>query len=163
MSLGYAQIAANRRVRQMMVMIFALVDILLTGCAHPEHAGIADLLSRIERADSNEDLPGVLSCYSDDIVWIPPDGSVVRGIDSIRNRYQQLFAENDLTVANRAEGIKEGAGVASVSGLTHVSRTPRAGGPRLTSRDRFIMLVRDSASGWRVHMLGWWPEEVGGK
>lgn len=163
MPVGYAHDPARRRPRQRMLTYFTLVSVLLTGCAPPDHTGIADLLAQIERSDTHEDLDGVLACYSGDVTWFTPDGSVVRGIDTVRSRYQQLFAENDLDVTIRAENIHMGEGVASVSGLTRVRRTPRAGGASVTSRDRFIMLARDSKAGWRVHMLAWWPEPSGGK
>ena len=163
MPVGYAHGESSRRPHQLVVTGLALVGVLLTGCAHPEHAGLANLLTRIERADSNEDLEGVLACYSDDAIWFPPDGSVICGINAIRSRYQQLFAENDQNVTIHTENINSGDGVASVSGLTQVRRTPRIGGTCVTSPDRFILLVRHSGTGWRVHMLAWWPESISGK
>jgi ketosteroid isomerase-like protein len=172
MSAGYARGRTLRNFVMLIVASFACSSVVLTGCARPhlrtataafadsqERTRIDELLNRIQSADTKEDLTGVLACYTPEVTWFPPDGSAVYGIDLIRARYQQLFAENDLDVTIRAEDMQIGRSVASVAGSTLVHRAPRSGGPPVTSQDRFIMLVRKSEAGWRVQVLAWWPDE----
>ena len=108
-------------------------------------------------ADQRRDLDAALRCYSDDVVWLPPNAAEVRGRDVIAARYRTMFAAYDPrldvdVVEHRATGD-----LAFVRGVTHGELRPRGASDAVAVHDAFVALLRRADDGWRITHLIWHP------
>jgi uncharacterized protein (TIGR02246 family) len=107
-------------------------------------------------ADNRRDLASVLAYYASDAVLLPPGEAPVIGRDSIRPRYEALFAgfspEIQLEIA---EACVE-AGIGFVRGRNGGRLLPRGPGEVRVLDDAFVMLLRREPDGaWRISHLIW--------
>jgi len=56
-------------------------------------AAIETLLEQVRQADMSGDVEGLLACYTDDVVSMPPDLPAMVGKDALRTYYQEAFSQ----------------------------------------------------------------------
>lgn len=155
--------------RMRMLLISNLAAIVVAGCSSPGHSSpgtpghakdeIVATLERLIVADNMGDLETVLSCYTDDVIWLPPGEPPVSGKDAIAARYGKLFGgsrlEFDLEVADAfADGT-----VGSAWGFVRGTVKPVAGGDTAQVNDKFLAVLHWDGAAWRVARLAWSPQE----
>jgi uncharacterized protein (TIGR02246 family) len=120
---------------------------------------IIGTLQRLIDGDNARDLETVLSCYTDDVTWLPPGEPPLSGKDAIRARYEKLFAgfrvEFTLEIA---EASADGA-AGSAWGTTRGAITPVDGGEPTRVNDKFLAVLRCEDGTWRVARLAWSPQQ----
>ena len=143
----------------------AFVGIALAGCGAPRAApscdtsagAVAHAAEYLIDRDNARDLAGVLAGYTGDVTWYPPAGAPLHGIEAIRPRYEQLFA--NFAVALRSDALEATGNGATgyVIGTTQGTLTPLDGGQAVEVDDRFVAIVRCAAGEWKVSRLIWNP------
>lgn len=124
--------------------------------ADSEHAA-ERTVERLITADNAGDLAGVLACYADDVVWLPPDGEVVAGKAAVRPRYERLFASYVPDVALEVTEVRAGDALAFVRGFTRGVLRPKRGGEPTRVNDKFLAVLHRDAGAWRISHLMWSP------
>ena len=117
-------------------------------------AEIRSVLREMERADSNENIDGILAVYAPGVTWLPPEGPPICGIEKIRPRYESLFEKHDVSVQILEHEIRVARPYAYCVGTTHVLLKPRDGGDPVLNQDKFLMILRYDGN-WRVSHLMW--------
>ena len=121
-------------------------------------AGIIGTVERLIDADNARDLEAVLTCYTNDVIWLPPGEAPVQGKEAIRARYESLFASFDIAFTLEIAEASGRDGVGFAWGTTRGSITPRAGGAAIPVDDKFLAVLREEADGrWLVARLAWSP------
>jgi ketosteroid isomerase-like protein len=129
------------------------VDCLPDAAAVREVRAVA---TGIVAADNQRDIERVVAYYSADAVLMPPGEAPVVGRDSIRPRYEALFAAFTPEIELRVEEACAGAGLAFVRGHNGGRLIPRASGEVRVLDDAFVMLLRLEPGGvWRISHLIW--------
>ncbi|HEX5012176.1 MAG TPA: nuclear transport factor 2 family protein [Planctomycetota bacterium] len=152
----------------MRVLLAACLAANLAACSSPGHplpgtpdhakAAIVATLERLIVADNACDLETVLSCYTEDVIWLPPGEPPVSGKTAIAARYGKLFGSSRLELdIEVADAFADGT-VGSAWGFTRGSITPVAGGDRTEVNDKFLAVLRWDGSAWRVAQLAWSPQ-----
>ncbi len=117
---------------------------------------ILSALDGVIAADNAGDLEAAVAHYTEDVIWLPPNGEVVRGRDEIAERYRQTFDAFDVSVLADAEVIEVEGDRASIQGRTTGELVQRDGGPRIPIDDGFLMLLECGADAtWRISHLAW--------
>jgi uncharacterized protein (TIGR02246 family) len=110
----------------------------------------------IVAADNRSDIERVVTYYSADAVLMPPGEAPVVGRDSIRPRYETLFAGFTPAIELRVEEACVGDGLGFVRGRNGGRLIPRASGESRVLDDAFLMLLRLEPEGvWRISHLIW--------
>src|SRR5262245_43925080 len=127
----------------------------------PEHArdAIVATLERLIVADNMGDLETVLSCYADDVIWLPPGEPPVSGKDAIAARYGKLFGGSRLEFDVEVAAASADGTVGSAWGFVRGTVTPVAGGDAVQVNDKFLAVLRWDGAAWRVARLAWSPQE----
>ncbi|MEM7201100.1 MAG: DUF4440 domain-containing protein [Planctomycetota bacterium] len=139
---------------------FVVLVGLLGGCRGPAVGPAAAdevmaALRSLEAADNAGDADAIAAHYAEDAVLHPPRGSAVRGRSQVRARYQDGLAQFALEVNIQASGVEIAGDCATCWGHTtgrfvwRDERTPTA------FRDRYLMTLRRSATGWQIAHLMW--------
>ena len=125
----------------------------------PEATGvreIRDVATGIVAADNRRDIDRVLAYYTADAVLMPPGEAPVVGRDSIRPRYEALFAAFTPEIEAQIEEACVGSSVGFVRGRNGGRLVPRASGDSRVLDDAYLMLLRPDAQGaWRISHLMW--------
>lgn len=58
-----------------------------------DQAAIETLMEEVRQADMSSDIDGLLGCYTDDVVSMPPDLPAVVGKEALRAYYEEAFAQ----------------------------------------------------------------------
>lgn len=116
-------------------------------------------VERIVAADNARDLAGVLAAYTDDIVWLPPNGDMLRGRAALRARYEPLFAGFQPHMAVEVVDARSSGVMGFAWGYVKGSLTPVEGGDAVPVDDKFLAVVRHEDGEWRVARLMWGPRE----
>ena len=108
------------------------------------------------QAFNRKDLPKVLSFYSGETVFMPPNAPTVRGRDAVGDFYKGMFAEGagDLVIESKDVG---GHGtLAYESGTFSLVRKP-ASGPETRDRGKYMFIWRYYAAqkAWLMDYTIW--------
>jgi len=144
-----------------------VAPILGAGCALPDtsrgvdrsvadRADVERAVRAIIDADNAADLAAVLDCYTDDVLWIPPEDLPIRGRTAIEPRYRELFAAYQPRMAITIDDLQIEGDWAIARGGTEGELAPHAGGPAVIVHDNYLMLLRREGGGrWRISLLMW--------
>jgi ketosteroid isomerase-like protein len=113
-------------------------------------------LLRIIDGDNAASVDRVMSNYSSDPVWMPPNRPPIRGTQ-VRNAYTRQFASEHPHLKITVSDVRAGDGVAHVTGLTEGTVEPKDGSPGRKVHDRFDAIVVCERDGWKVSVLSWGP------
>lgn len=119
---------------------------------------IKKVVETIIFADNEGDLEGVLACYSDNAILMPPNDPMIKGKTEIRKRYEGIFA----TTTMRLENITEEAHVSGdwglIRGRTIGVITAIDSGEKKSIKDKYLMILRLGQTGdWKISHLMWSP------
>lgn len=138
-----------------------------TGCLHlarqpaiscpATEEAVRSVAHGLVAADNRGDLRSVLDHYTEHITFITPEGEVVQGVSTIRQRYEGLFAKFAVDIALVPEETIVDNELAFIRGRTIGTLRPKsAPESRQELDDRFLMVLRcDPELGWRVSHLMW--------
>jgi uncharacterized protein (TIGR02246 family) len=150
-----------------MPLLFLFVALVLPGRAETESSpaeAVRAVVHEIIAADNARDLDRAMSCYTDDLVNLPPTGGAIRGKAEQRARYASLFAQNQVELETSIEELHADADYAWVRGVNSGKIRPLDGSAARIVRDNYLMILRREQNGrWRIHRLMWTPEKPAGK
>ncbi len=133
--------------------------LLATGCRNTgshEALSPAGVLTRVIAADNRGDLDGVLACYADDAVLIPPRGSRVAGREAIRTRYEDGFARYRFELRCETSELRVDGAHAWARGETRGVLLSRAGEGDVRVQDAFLAVLQQEPDGrWCIARLAW--------
>jgi uncharacterized protein (TIGR02246 family) len=110
----------------------------------------------IVEADNRRDLEKVLSYYAADAVLMPTGEAPVVGRDTIRPRYEALFAGFEPRIESRIDEACVSQRLGFVRGHNGGRLVPRTGGEPRALDDVYVMLLRLEPNGaWRISHLIW--------
>jgi uncharacterized protein (TIGR02246 family) len=141
------------------VIAISLAALALEGCsaAPPASAAAADR-TRVERATAafhqalrTNDLDTFMSYVAEDVFFMPPGESPVRGRDAVRTwltRFLAQYRTSSLTLADRE--VLVGAGWAVELGTFEWALQPAAGGSAVVDRGNYMQVWKEQADkSWR--------------
>jgi len=132
----------------------------LAGCASSRSAQTPVMVMQsIIDADNAGDIDAAASCYTDDVVWIPPQGELVIGKSNVRDRYARMYGQYDVELSATYEETEVADTLAYVRGITQGRLIPRNGDDPVHVHDRFLGICRKHDGRWRVARLMWMPVE----
>jgi uncharacterized protein (TIGR02246 family) len=121
--------------------------------------GVPDIravASGIVAADNRRDIERVLAYYAADAVLMPPGEASVLGRDTIRPRYEELFANFTPEIDLQIHEACVSGSLGFVRGSNRGRLSPRGAGEVRLLNDPFIMLLRVESDGvWRISHLIW--------
>jgi uncharacterized protein (TIGR02246 family) len=142
----------------------ALMTALLASCKSPPpmQTPMCDLSSRAVGAaatalidhDNRRDLEGVLAGYTDDVIWLTPQGDVIQGKDALRPRYESMF-QNEVALAIEILEARGAGEIGYARGVTGGTLTPPNGEPAQRVNGKFLAITRCESGRWRVSHLMW--------
>src|SRR5262245_8917057 len=100
---------------------FSSLLLAVAACSGPQQDKSApdagrQLVSKIIESDNRADIEGVLMCYSDDAVLMPPGRDIIAGINEIRANYEEIFSKSDLNLDFTIDSLLVAADTATCSG-----------------------------------------------
>ena len=152
-----------------LVLLVSLLAASLPGCCTircgPQAAGtsataLGGIIGTVERlidADNTRDLEAVLSCYTDDVVWLPPGDAPVQGKLAVSARYESLFAACVIQLTLEITEASADGRTGFAWGTTRGTITPVGGGAAIPVDDKFLAVLREEDGHWRVARLAWSP------
>ncbi len=123
----------------------------------PSEDAVRRVMERIVEGDNRRDLEGVLACYTEDVVWLPPRGLPVLGKASIRARYETLFSRFQPDIRVVVEEVRVSPEIALARGGTRGALTPIDSGLIQLLDDKFLAALRCQDGHWLVSHLAWSP------
>jgi len=122
--------------------------------ASADLAAISALLEEVKQADMSGDVEGLLACYSDDVVSMPPDLPAIVGKDALRAYYEEAFSQLSI------ESLEMTAAETHVAGDWAFSRgkfeetvTP-SGGDAFDVVGKYLFIFHREADGsWKIARL----------
>jgi len=131
----------------------------LTPQCGPDAPGVREIravASGIVAADNRRDIERVLAYYAADAVLMPPGEAPVLGRDTIRPRYEDLFANFTPEIDLQIHEACVSGSLGFVRGSNGGRLSPRGAGEVRQLNDPFIMLLRVESDGvWRISHLIW--------
>jgi uncharacterized protein (TIGR02246 family) len=125
----------------------------------PDAPGVPEIravASGIVAADNRRDIERVLAFYAADAILMPPREAPVAGRDSIRPRYETLFAQFTPEIDLELHEACAASRLGFVRGRNGGRLVPRGSGDPHPLDDVFVMLLRlESDGAWRISHLIW--------
>lgn len=150
--------------RRALGLLLAASPCLLAACGSTRglvSSAPADVLQRAISADNRGDIEGVLSCYANDAVLVPPRGSRVEGLDAIRERYASAFAAFRFDLHCDTNDVSIDGRQAWARGETRGRLISKTDGNEVVVHDTFLAVLQlDDAHTWRIARLAWRPAEA---
>lgn len=108
------------------------------------------------------DLEAILSFYAEDAILLPPNGGPIRGLEAIRQHYEELFQTSVLYIRALSLETQVSSDWAFDRGTVDGQILPREdehgkikGEPKIVN-DKYVMtLRREGKNGWRITRLIW--------
>lgn len=121
----------------------------------PLRAAVACLVNN----DNSGSLEGLLACYANDAVLVPPQGRVIEGKPALRLHYERIFNSSKLSLSMLAIEAGSGGDIAFVRGFTEGRVSKVSDGSTTEINDKFLALMRCDGSNWQVTHLMWSPNK----
>lgn len=107
-------------------------------------------------ADNAGDLQAALDCYTDDVLWIPPDSPPITGKAAIGPRYEKMYRDFRPELVLSTDELIVSGDLAYVRGTTCGRLVPRAAGKATEVDDDCVMILRRAPNGeWKIARLMW--------
>lgn len=117
---------------------------------------VVEAIHKLIDADNRRDIEAVLACYTNDVIWLPPDDTLIVGVQAIRDRYEKLFAAYRVDIQIQVAEIEVRDDLAYAWGSTSGRLIPEEGGAPLPVDDKYMMLLAKAPGrGWLVRRLMW--------
>lgn len=137
--------------------VILALPVLLGACSGMPVRSVESVIRGLIQADNASDIDRIAAFYAEDAVLMPPEGAPVHGRKEIRERYRRGFERFKLSVELRSEETRVAGDWAFDRGVTkghyvwHDGREPTA------FEDKYVMILKQTADGWRVAVLMWSP------
>jgi ketosteroid isomerase-like protein len=136
----------------------AFVTICLSGVSArqtPPPATPRAVLASLMKADNANDLDGVMAVYAADAALLPPNDFIVQGSEAIRQRYQYIFSSTRTAVTFVVDEEQVTGDLAYIRGRSLGSRKSSDGQSTEVLTHKFVMVLRQERSAWRITSLIW--------
>jgi ketosteroid isomerase-like protein len=104
----------------------------------------------------------VLSFYSSEIVFMPPNSPILRGKDALRKFYDDLYGEGATELRMESVDVGGHGPLAYESGTFSINRRPPTG-PHTRDRGKYLFIWRNTNGRWLNEYTMWssdLPERV---
>ena len=106
--------------------------------------------SLFSAACSAGDIDGVVSAYAADASLLPPNAPTVKGAEGIRAFWGGFMAAYDVKMEVAGDEVAGAGDLAYVVGRYNFTATPKAKGPALEDRGKFVEIYKRQADGsWK--------------
>ena len=113
---------------------------------------IKSLLEEFDAALNAGDLDGLMSCFTEDAVRMPPNMPALVGKEAIRDMFQSRFEQYTTEVHNTAEEVIVCGDWVFVRGTHTVTFTLKVGGESIRDNGKSITIWQRQFDGsWKLH------------
>ena len=140
---------------------FLLLGLLVTGCARTEPAANPDEIRQqydaYNTAFESNDVNAILAFYTDDVVWLPSDGSIITGLATIRDSMVVFREQNDYVLDEYSVPQIQVSGDLAVTYSTFGEHwTSNATGETTRQVGRWLAVWQRQADGsWKISKEMW--------
>jgi uncharacterized protein (TIGR02246 family) len=112
---------------------------------------LEEFITWTREAFNKRDLEAYLSQYTDDAVYMWPDGPAIEGSVALRRFFTTRFAEFDATLENETLEIQIEGSLAFERGRSTARVRPKGGGEEQTIHEKYVNIFRLQTDGsWRL-------------
>ena len=140
----------------------ALALVSAAGCGGPkgqefttqDAANIRQKNQEFVQAFNAREVPKILEIYAENSVFMPPNRPIIRGKDSLKSFYSDLFGQG---AGNLRLDVAEVAGhgpLAYQTGSYELDYSPRSGTER-HDRGKYLFILRNLNGTWRLEYTLW--------
>lgn len=102
------------------------------------------------------DIDGWLALFSEDIVFMPPDQTIVEGKEAIRAIVEPFQEQFNIEESTSLDEIQVSGDWAFTRGTRDFRATPKAGGDTMQQRVKFVHVLRRHSDGtWKFSRWIW--------
>ena len=141
-----------------LIVFFLGIAILSIGACTKKvdtEANVATIKSSLEKFDAAlnaSDLDGLMSCFTEDAVRMPPNTPALVGKEAIRNMFQSRFEHYTTEVHNTSEEVIVCGDWAFVWGTHTVTFALKVGGESIRDNGKSITIwQRQTDSSWKLY------------
>ena len=140
---------------------FLLLGLLVTACARTEPAANPDEIRQqydaYNAAFDNNDVNAIVAFYTDDAVSLPPDGSIITGLATIRDSMVVFREQNDYVLDEYSPPQIQVSGDLAVTYSTFDEHwTSKATGETTRVVGRWLVVwERQSDGSWKISKEMW--------
>ena len=116
---------------------------------------VRTVVTGILDADNHADIERVLSYYHHEAVLMPPGRDEIRGIEDIRQNYENIFATSVLNLTPEEEEITITDGLAVYKGRTKGQILVKSDSTTRNVNDKFVMIIKKDDGRWKISTLIW--------
>lgn len=110
---------------------------------------IQNLVSRFINALVAGDLPGIMSCYDDEVVYQMPGVSLIIGKQGVEAHYRNVIAMRVSAASMVADSYVERADCVIEAGTYEMTLNPD-GGSAITDKGKYLVVYRQKDGQWRI-------------
>lgn len=110
---------------------------------------IKRLVSRFIDALVAGDLPGIMSCYDDEVVYQMPGVPVIIGKQGVEAHYRNVIAAHVTSTRMTADSFVECVDCVIEAGTYEMVLNPD-GGPAINDQGKYLVVYRQSGGQWRI-------------
>ena len=157
-----------RTARLTLLMVGAITCAAGCGGREEPRFGVAETkILRQRTADfaaafNSKDADKVLSFYSSEIVFMPPNSPILRGKEAVRKFYDDLYTEGATELRMESVDVGGHGPLAYESGTFSLNRRP-SGGAHTRDRGKYLFIWRNTNGTWLNEYTMWssdLPERV---
>jgi len=127
-----------------------------TGKIENERNNVNNVIYKLIEADNNSDMETILNSYTDSVEFYPTGRAFIKGINSVKTNYENLFKENTLSITTEIIETKIIDGNALVTGVNMGIRKSTVDSTITAIDDKYIaILVLNSKGEWKIDKLIW--------
>lgn len=112
-------------------------------------AAVQELAQRFIKALIAGDMPELLDCYDDDIVFEAPGLPMIIGKAGVEKHYRMVFGLKVTACRQVPERIEERADCVIEAG-SYVMNLAPAGAPPIEDRGKYLLVYRQTGGKWRM-------------
>ena len=121
-----------------------------------EEDAVQKIFEKMDSALNSNDLEAFLSLFAENAVEMPPDEAALVGIDAIRERDGNFFANYTDEISTKVEDVQVVKNIATIRTSYHESWTPKAGGATRSAVGKGItVLEKQCDNTWKITSLIW--------
>ena len=140
-------------------IIFALAFFILAfpiTAVSSDKDAVIEVIAKMDTALNTNNLDAFLDLFNDDAVEMPDEEPVLIGIEAIRARDGDFFANYTDEISQVVEDVKIEGNLAVVRLSHHEEVTPKAGGPTVVYVGKGIVVLEKQGGGhWKISSNIW--------
>jgi ketosteroid isomerase-like protein len=131
-----------------------VATIFLSACTHSSQ-DTKDDVRAVVSGILEADIERVLSYYHDEAVLFPPGKDEIRGLESIRRNYENIFATSVLNLSPEEDEVTVTNDVAVYTGRTKGQIIVKSDSSTRTINEKFLMILKKDDGRWKISTLIW--------